>query len=212
MLKRRSHLQNVDSILETFLERQLLLTGIGGQGVQLAAQLLAKAATRAGRHVQLFGSYGGMMRGGNTDATLLIADEPVQGPPTVSSSWSAIVMHHEFAAPTLELLRPDGLAVVNTSVVTGVALGPGVTVLELEASQLALDLGAAAAATMVALGAYAAATAIVAVDDLIAALPEALPSYRQQHVESNVAALRSGAAAAGATGVALSAWPQPVNA
>ena len=54
------------------MERELLMTGIGGQGVQLAAQLIAKTATRFGRYAQLFGSYGGMMRGGNTDATLII--------------------------------------------------------------------------------------------------------------------------------------------
>jgi len=53
------------------VERELLMAGIGGQGVQLAAQLLAKAATGSGRHAQLFGSYGGMMRGGNTDATVI---------------------------------------------------------------------------------------------------------------------------------------------
>ena len=36
-----------------------MLSGIGGQGVQLAAQVLARAAMREGRFVLLFGSYGG---------------------------------------------------------------------------------------------------------------------------------------------------------
>jgi len=31
------------------MERELLITGIGGQGVQLAAQVLARAATLEGR-------------------------------------------------------------------------------------------------------------------------------------------------------------------
>ena len=60
------------------MEREVLLSGIGGQGVQLAAQVLAVAAVDEGRDVQLFGSYGGMMRGGNTDATLVLADSRVQ--------------------------------------------------------------------------------------------------------------------------------------
>ena len=46
-------------------ERELLLTGIGGQGVQLAAQFVARAAVYDRREVMLFGSYGGMMRGGD---------------------------------------------------------------------------------------------------------------------------------------------------
>src|SRR4051812_30733915 len=51
-----------------FVEREVIATGIGGQGIQLAAEVLARAATAEGREVLMFGSYGGMMRGGNTDA------------------------------------------------------------------------------------------------------------------------------------------------
>ena len=194
------------------MERELLMTGIGGQGVQLAAQLLAKAATGSDRHVQLFGSYGGMMRGGNTDATLIIGDQPVEAPPMVSSAWSALVMHHEFAEPTLRRLRTEGLLVVNTSVVTSFEVHPSVQVLAFPASELALKLGAAAAATMVALGAYATVTGIVALEELIDTLPAVLPSYRSQHIESNARALREGAAAALESGVSFAAWPETVNA
>ena len=60
------------------MERELLVTGIGGQGIQLAALVIARAALAEGREVQLFGSYGGMMRGGNTEATLVVADGSVE--------------------------------------------------------------------------------------------------------------------------------------
>ena len=187
------------------MERELLMAGIGGQGVQLAAQLLARAATRRGLYAQLFGSYGGMMRGGNTDATLIIGNEPVQAPPTVATAWSALVMHHEYAEPTLRRLRLDGVLVVNTSVVE-LASPPGVTVLGLPATDLAIELGSPAAATMVALGAYAAVTQILAIDDLIDALPDALPSYRSQHIAGNARALEAGAGAGSASGLSHPAW------
>jgi hypothetical protein len=41
------------------LEREILLSGIGGQGIQLAAKSLAVAAMREGRRVLMFGTYGG---------------------------------------------------------------------------------------------------------------------------------------------------------
>ena len=66
------------------IEREILFTGVGGQGVQLAAQVLARAAVLEGRHVMLLGTYGGTMRGGNTDATLVVADAPISTPPIVS--------------------------------------------------------------------------------------------------------------------------------
>ena len=56
------------------MERELVLTGIGGQGVQLAAQVLATAAVLEDRRVMLFGVYGGTMRGGSSDSTVVVAD------------------------------------------------------------------------------------------------------------------------------------------
>lgn len=73
--------------------------GIGGQGIQLATQVLARAAMAEGREVMLFGSYGGMMRGGNTDTALVIADGPVHSPPVPPSASIVVAMHHEFMAP-----------------------------------------------------------------------------------------------------------------
>jgi len=46
------------------MEREVTFTGIGGQGVQLAAQVLARAATLEGRYAQSFGIYQDFMRGG----------------------------------------------------------------------------------------------------------------------------------------------------
>ncbi len=48
-----------------------MLTGVGGQGVQLAAQVLGRAAVHEGREVMMLGTYGGTMRGGSTDSTLV---------------------------------------------------------------------------------------------------------------------------------------------
>ncbi len=99
------------------VEREILLTGIGGQGIQLAARTLAEAAIADGRRVQLFASYGGMMRGGNSDSFLVIADDNISSPPVVGSAWAALVMHHEHAAAVWPKLRADSLAVINHSVV-----------------------------------------------------------------------------------------------
>ena len=73
-----------------------LMTGIGGQGVQLCAQVLARGAVHEGSHVMLFGVYAGAMRGMNTDATLVVGDGPLQSPPLLSHTGSAIGMHDKF--------------------------------------------------------------------------------------------------------------------
>ena len=52
------------------MEREVIITGIGGQGIQLMAKVLAQAAHDEGRNVMLFGIYMGMMRGGPSDSTI----------------------------------------------------------------------------------------------------------------------------------------------
>jgi Pyruvate/2-oxoacid:ferredoxin oxidoreductase gamma subunit len=185
-------------------EREVLLTGIGGQGIQLAAQVLCRAALGEGRDVQLFGSYGGMMRGGNTEATIIVADGPVEGPPTVSQAWSALVMHHEHAAPVLRRLRPGAVVLVNSTVFEGVVDRDLFSVVEVPATQLAGHAGNVMAASMVMLGAFATATAMISPGSLEQAVADALPPYRLQHVALNVAALRLGCDAV--PGVVAGAW------
>ena len=94
-------------------EREVLLTGIGGQGVQLAAQVLARGAVLEGRDVLLFGVYGGAMRGMNTDGTVVVGDGPIQSPPLLSTTWSAIAMHDRYWAPIAPKVRDGGVVVVN---------------------------------------------------------------------------------------------------
>lgn len=95
------------------LERELLITGIGGQGVQLAAQMLARGATLDGKRVMLFGVYAGAMWGMNTEATVVIGDGPRESPPLVSHTWAAIGMHDKFWPPVERKLRDDALVLVN---------------------------------------------------------------------------------------------------
>lgn len=173
-------------------ERELVLSGIGGQGIQLAAQVVARAAIAEGREVQLFGSYGGMMRGGNTEATVVVGDEPVEAPPTVGSTWSAILMHHDYVEPTLARLRPGSIVLRNSTVYEGELTVDGVELFDVPATELAVGVGNVMAATMVMTGAYAKRTGLVAMASLEAAVAESLPSYRVKHVDLNVRALHAG--------------------
>ena len=176
------------------MEREVLLTGIGGQGVQLAARTLAVAATAAGHEVMVFGVYGGAMRGGNTDSTVVVADEPLRTPPTVGAAWYGLGMHHAYWADVASRLRPGGVAVIDSSVFQGDPGRPDVHVLAVDGSGTASELGAPMAGSMVVLGALAAATGIVEIDALLAATGQVLPPYPALHAEANARAIEAGAA------------------
>jgi Pyruvate/2-oxoacid:ferredoxin oxidoreductase gamma subunit len=173
------------------MEREVLITGIGGQGVQLAAQVLARAATLEGREVMFLGLYGGMMRGGNTDSTVVIADAPIASPPVVSRAWAAIAMHDDYWEPVAAKLRPGALVLVNDATFT-VGVRDDVTVHRVPATTVAADLGNALGGAMVMLGAFCATTGIVGADAAIDAMRASIPPYRTQHIEANERAIRVG--------------------
>jgi Pyruvate/2-oxoacid:ferredoxin oxidoreductase gamma subunit len=174
------------------MEREVLLTGIGGQGVQLAAKTLAVAAIGCGREVMMFGTYGGSMRGGSTAATVVVGDGPVYTPPDVDEAWGAIAMHHDNWDRVRDRMRAGGIVLVDSHVFQGELDVPQCTVVPIEATLVATDLGYAQAASMIALGAFASATRLVTLESLTTAAHEVLPPYRTQHAEANAAALTAG--------------------
>jgi Pyruvate/2-oxoacid:ferredoxin oxidoreductase gamma subunit len=174
------------------LERELLVTGIGGQGVQLATQVLARALTLEGRYVMSLGTYGGTMRGGNTDASLVFADRPISSPPIVASAWSGLIMHHRFWEGTHARLRPRAVLVVNAPI-----FDPEIDLSRFQAHaipavEIATANGSPLAAAMVMIGASAGLTGAVGIDALTQAMEQSLPSYRRKLLDTNVAALKAG--------------------
>jgi Pyruvate/2-oxoacid:ferredoxin oxidoreductase gamma subunit len=184
-----------------------MLTGIGGQGVQLAAQVLARAATIEGRGVSLFGVYGGMMRGGNSDSSLVVADGAVSAPPLLSRAWSAILLHHKFWQPMAPKLCAGGVVVVNSSLFEDPLDRERMQVFDVAATDMATELGNAMVTSMVITGAYIAITGLVGLESAVAGMTEAIPPYRRQHIEANERALRTGFASVPASSVrAAPAW------
>ncbi len=96
---------------------------------------------------------------------------------------------------------------VNTTAWGGVFDGENLRVVEVAASDLAVDAGNVIAAGMVMLGALCTATRVVSLDALRQAARASVPAYRTQHLELNERALETGARAV--TGMVDDAWSTP---
>lgn len=188
------------------VEREVLFTGIGGQGVQIASKSLATAAMDEGREVMLVPRYGGGMRGGMTNAELTVADGPIRALPVATGAWSAFVMDPSYWHTIRPRLGVAPVVVVNASLVTGPLELGDATVWEVPASALAVEVESPMSAGFVLAGAFAAVTGLVATESVVAAMRQLVPSYRTQHLEANERAIRAGAAAVPPLG--SPAWPK----
>ncbi len=175
------------------MERAIAMTGLGGQGVQLIAKLLAQAGIEEGREVMTFGLFHGMIRGGSSEATVVLADCEIEAPPIVPDVWGVVAMHPDGLPKLAPKVRAGGVLVANANLVAKPPAWDGVRQVQVPAGELAKDVGVPLAAGMVALGALATVTGVVAVDSLTRALDTVLPAHRRQRIDDNRRALDAGA-------------------
>jgi Pyruvate/2-oxoacid:ferredoxin oxidoreductase gamma subunit len=174
------------------MEREVVITGIGGQGIQLMAKVLAQAAVDEGQHVMLFGMYSGAMRGGASESTIVISDDAIDSPPILPHCWSVVAMHPASLATLAPRLRPNGRLFLNETLVPANPR-PDVSCAFIPATRLAEQAGNLMGAGMIMLGAFVAATELVPVASCIAAMRASLPPHRRQLAEKNVQLLNVGA-------------------
>ena len=62
------------------MEKTMLIAGFGGQGVQTLGKLLSYAANEEDKCVMFAPSYGGEMRGGTSNCTVIIGDRTISSP------------------------------------------------------------------------------------------------------------------------------------
>jgi 2-oxoglutarate ferredoxin oxidoreductase subunit gamma len=147
-----------------------------------------------GRQAMMCGHYAGAMRGGQTDASVVIADRGLRSLPILPSAWSAIVMSEEYWEPTRVKIRPGGVVAVNADMLPEDFPHDGLRVFRYAVQEVASDAGAPLGASLVLLGAYCTLTGLCSTDSLVEAMKRLVPPYRTQHLVGNEAAIRAGAA------------------
>jgi pyruvate ferredoxin oxidoreductase gamma subunit len=173
---------------------QVRIHGRGGQGVVTAAELLADAAFRQGRHAQAFPSFGSERTGAPVVSFCRIADRPIRVREPVLVPDAVIVQDPTLlrAVDVFDGLRPEGYALVNSrrrldelglgERVAALPPGHAVTV---PATEIALEHVGRPLPNAVLLGAFAALHAALDLDAVVAALRDRFPG---EVGERNVAA------------------------
>jgi 2-oxoacid:acceptor oxidoreductase gamma subunit (pyruvate/2-ketoisovalerate family) len=174
------------------MERDIVLTGIGGQGVQLAGSIIAKGAVRDGKYVSMLGVYGGEMRGGPSGSTLILGDAPVQAPPKVSLAWSIMSFHPKYWCQAEDKARAGTLVLYNCDLAGKEHANAIYRTVPVSATSIARGLGSEALASMVMVGAYLQITGLVSLDAVKQAMAVAIPAYRANRIEANAHAIDAG--------------------
>jgi len=178
---------------ENHLYEEIIIAGFGGQGILLAARLLAQTAMKAQKEVTYMPSYGAEVRGGTANCAVIIADEPIACP-VVGKPDSLIIMNKASLHKFYPLLKPHGLLIYNSSLIeeepeptSSIEIQP------VPANEIAVELGNVKAANMVALGAYLNKKRLLTIDAAADSLPQVLAERYHKTLPVNTKALYRGA-------------------
>lgn len=174
------------------MERELYMAGIGGQGVQFVTKVLTHALNVENRYVMHFAEYGGLMRGGNTESTVVTGTKELLAPPLVPSAWITITMHPDATSKAREKIRKGSIYVVNSSLVKGEQAPAGATLLEIPASDIATNMDNVQGAAIIMIAALCRATDLASKEHLIEGLKALTPPYRTRAIEQNAKAFEAG--------------------
>jgi 2-oxoglutarate ferredoxin oxidoreductase subunit gamma len=157
-------------------ERQILLCGLGGQGVVLAGSLLGQACFAEGLHVSGTSSYGSEARGGECRAEVVLSEQPVAFPYVTAADILVALSQSAYARYLPWTVSPGGLVFFDPSSVTP-AEGAAQRHIGIPATEQAeAALGARLGANIVMLGAVVAATGVTSCDALRATISDRSPA------------------------------------
>lgn len=185
------------------MKRDIILAGVGGQGILSIAATIGTAALKAGLNLKQAEVHGMSQRGGDVQSNLRISDKEIASDLIPMGKADMIISVEPMESLRyLPMLSPDGWLVTNTKPYINIANYPSMESLmheiqsfpnhiTIEADDIAKELGSPKSANMVILGAAAPFLGI-SYDELKDAITAIFQRKGDDVVAINIAALEAG--------------------
>jgi 2-oxoglutarate ferredoxin oxidoreductase subunit gamma len=169
--------------------KEILIGGVGGQGVVLSGILLGTAATLfEGKKAVQTQSYSSELRGGSARAEVIISEEPISDP-QVRRPDILIALAEEAIPRYVDRIRSNGLLVIDSDLVKGAKPGD-YEILSIPATSIAeKEMGNIVVANLVILGALIRKTGLLSVESMRKAIEASVP---KKATASNLNAFQRG--------------------
>jgi len=173
---------------------QILLAGSGGQGILFAGKFLAHAGMMEGREVSWFPSYGPEARGGTSNCSLILSDDPI-GSPVVRQPDILIALNLPSYLKYMPEIVAGGLLIADSSMINERCLREDIRVSMLPATQMAYDEDMKGLANMILIGLMLKETGIVAPETVEPSMEKCIPAGKAAMLALNLRAIALGCGA-----------------
>ena len=170
-------------------QREVIITGSGGQGILYTGLVLANAANQYGKFVTWFPSYGAEKRGGIAHCTVIISDDEVSSP-IIGSTEAVVALDRNGYELYGNKVRKNGILIINSSFIKHKPEKNDIKIINIPASKIAEEAGSIKATNIVALGAYLEVTKVLPFEIVISTLRE---FFKDQNIlDLNLKAFQKG--------------------
>ena len=185
------------------MKTDIVLAGVGGQGILSIATILGTAALDENLHIKQAEVHGMSQRGGDVQSNLRISEAPIASDLIPLGGADLIVSLEPMEALRyLPYLKPDGWIITNTTPFVNIESYPEAEALEAEFAKhdrviafdmdsIAKELGSPKSSNMVLLGA-ASPFILIAADKVEDGIRNVFAAKGEKIIDSNIKAFRAG--------------------
>jgi 2-oxoglutarate ferredoxin oxidoreductase subunit gamma len=173
------------------MNKEIIISGFGGQGVLSMGKILAYAGLMEGKEVSWMPNYGPEQRGGTANVTVIISDARISSP-ILSKYDVAIVLNQPSLYKFEPLVKPGGILIYDSYGINDLPKRKDLTVYRIDAMDAAAEMANAKAFNMIILGGLIKICPVVTLDYVIQGLRKTLPERHHNLIPMNEEAIKRG--------------------
>jgi indolepyruvate ferredoxin oxidoreductase beta subunit len=194
------------------MKYDMILAGVGGQGVLSIAAIISVAAVDRGLHIKQAEVHGMSQRGGAVESHLRLSDRPIHSDLVADGTAAMLIsMEPMEALRYVSFLTPDGVIVAEAAPYVNIPDYPNLDDIHntlrrfphahlIDAARMAKEMRTVRSSNMVLLGAASIFSPLPA-SDLEAAISQIFGRKGEKVVEQNIEAFRKGRAVIESTSI-----------
>lgn len=173
------------------MEKEIIISGFGGQGVLSMGKILAYSGLMEDKEVTWMPAYGPEQRGGTANVTVIVSDERISSP-ILSIYDIAIVLNQPSLEKFEPKLKPGGILIYDGYGIINPPKRTDITVYRIDAMDKAAEMKNSKIFNMIVLGGLLKVCPVVSHDGIEKALYKTLPERHHGLIPLNMQALQEG--------------------
>jgi 2-oxoglutarate ferredoxin oxidoreductase subunit gamma len=173
------------------MNKEIIISGFGGQGVLSMGKILAYSGLMDDKEVTWMPAYGPEQRGGTANVTVIVSDEKISSP-ILSKFDIAIVLNQPSLEKFEPKLKPGGILIYDAYGIINPPTRKDITVYRIDAMDKAAEMKNAKVFNMIVLGGLLKVAPVVSTNGVEKALYKTLPERHHAMIPLNMQAIEEG--------------------